>query len=301
MRRDHAEGGSQLTPGVNFVMTDPVPAITEAAATGEIAEIFADIRGVLGVEVVNLIWRHLATIPRALPWAWGILRPLYIDGTIAAEAAALRGDLDLPWLPPFPPEVLAAVGLLDSDISKIRNVLAAYDRTNAMALIALSALLLRLDDEPPSRDAASSRSEESREPPPAIPLPSLLDMADLAPATAELVLTLNRLGTRRGEPILASMYRHLAHWPAYLALAWAMIAPLDADGWLEQAIADAVAKARVRAARVATRLYAPPAESLAPNIRATIRSALEPFTGDTIAKMVVICGALCASSDPVHR
>jgi hypothetical protein len=129
----------------------------------------------------------------------------------------------------------------------------------------------------------------------------LLDMADLAPTTAELVLTLNRLGTRRGEPILASMYRHLAHWPAYLALAWATIAPLDADGSLEQAIADAVAKARVRAARVATRLYAPPAESLAPNIRATIRSAIEPFTGDTIAKMVVICGALCASSDPAHR
>src|SRR5436309_1593830 len=65
----------------------------------------------------------------------------------------------------------------------------------------------------------SSRSEVSRELPPAIPLPSLLDMADLAPTTAELVLTLNRLGTRRGEPILASMYRHLAHWPAYLALA----------------------------------------------------------------------------------
>jgi hypothetical protein len=295
MRRDHAEGGSQLTSGVDLVMTDPVPAITEAAATGEIAEIFADIRGVLGVEVVNLIWRHLATIPRALPWAWGILRPLYIDGTIAAEAAALRCDLDLPWLPRFLPEIITAVGLLDSDISKIRNVLAAYDRTNAMALIALSALLLRLDDEPPSRDAASSRSEESREPPPAIPLPSLLDMADLAPTTAELVLTLNRLGTRRGEPILATMYRHLAHWPTYLALAWAMIAPLDADGSLEQAIADAVAKARVRAARVATQLYVP-TERVSPATRATIRSAVEPFTGDVIAKMIVVCAGLRAAT-----
>jgi hypothetical protein len=69
-----------------------------------------------------------------------------------------------------------------------------------------------------------------------------------------MVLTLNRLGTRRGEPILASMYHHLAHWPAYLALAWAMIAPHDADGSLEQAIADGVAKARVarRARRNAT-------------------------------------------------
>jgi hypothetical protein len=114
-------------------MSDPVPAMPEAAASGEIAEIFADIRGVLGVAVVNLIWRHLATIPRALPWAWGTLRPLCVDGTITADTAALHGDLDLPWLPPFPPEVLAAAGLLDRDISAIRNVLAAYARTNAIA------------------------------------------------------------------------------------------------------------------------------------------------------------------------
>ena len=271
--------------------------MTEAAASGDIAEIFADIRGVLGVAVVNLIWRHLATIPRALPWAWGTLRPLYVDGTLTAEAAALHGDLDLPWLPPFPPEVLAAAGLLDRDISAIRNVLAAYDRTNAMALIALSTLLLRLDDEPLTRHAASSRSEAPRERPSAIPLPALLSMTDLAPATAELVLTLNRLGTRRGDPILASMYRHLAHWPAYLALAWAMIAPLDTDGSLEQAIADAVAKARERAARVATQLCVP-AEWASPTARATIRSAVEPFTGDVIAKMVVICAALRAATGP---
>jgi hypothetical protein len=36
-------------------MRDPVPAIIEAAAIGEIAEIFGDIRHVLGVDVVNLI------------------------------------------------------------------------------------------------------------------------------------------------------------------------------------------------------------------------------------------------------
>jgi hypothetical protein len=58
-------------------MSDPLPAITEAAA---IAAIFADIRQVLGVDVVNLIWRHLATVDGALPWAWQALRPLYVDG-----------------------------------------------------------------------------------------------------------------------------------------------------------------------------------------------------------------------------
>ena len=76
-------------------MSDPVPAITEAAATGEVAKIFGDIRRVLAVDVVNLIWRHLATLDGALPWAWTTLRPLYVDGTIAAEARALHADIDL--------------------------------------------------------------------------------------------------------------------------------------------------------------------------------------------------------------
>ena len=79
-----------MTSSALMNISDPVPAITEAGATGEIAAIFADIRLVLGVDVVNLIWRHLATIPGALPWAWGTLRPLYADGSIAAEAAALQ-------------------------------------------------------------------------------------------------------------------------------------------------------------------------------------------------------------------
>ena len=91
-------------------MSDPVPAIAEASATGAVAEIFADIPTVLGVEVVNLIWRHLATIPDALPWAWGMLRPLYADGTIRAEAQALHTRIALPHLPPFPHDLLAAVG-----------------------------------------------------------------------------------------------------------------------------------------------------------------------------------------------
>ena len=75
---------------------DPVPAIAESEATGDIAELYSDIRATLGVPVVNLIWRHLATFPGALSWAWNSLKPVYDDGTVAAQAAALRADLDIP-------------------------------------------------------------------------------------------------------------------------------------------------------------------------------------------------------------
>ena len=42
-------------------MNDPFPAIAEASAAGETADLFADIRATVGVRVVNLVWRHLAT------------------------------------------------------------------------------------------------------------------------------------------------------------------------------------------------------------------------------------------------
>ena len=91
-----------------------------------------------------------ATIPGALPSAWGILRPPYADGTIAAPASALRDDLDLPCLPLLPAAALSASGLLANDVRTIRTSLAAYNRTNAMALVALSALSLRLDNATPA-------------------------------------------------------------------------------------------------------------------------------------------------------
>ena len=276
-------------------MSDPVPAIGEASATGAMAEIFADIRQVLGVDVVNLVWRHLATIPNALPWAWGMLRPLYVDGTIAEEAQTLHGRLALPHVPPLPQNLLVATGLNGDEQAAIRNILAAYDRTNAMALVALSALLCRLDEPPTAADQpAEERPKPLPEPAP-IPLPPLPGLDTLPEPVANLVLMLNRFGTRRENPVLASMYRHLAYWPGYLALNWALIAPLDADGSLEAAIEDALAKARMQAARLATQLHPPPID---PTTAAAIRAAVEPFAGDVIAKMVVICALLRAATAP---
>jgi len=276
-------------------MSDPVPAIAEASAIGAVAEIFADIRRVLGVEVVNLIWRHLATIPGAVPWAWGMLRPLYADGTIAAEAQALHAELSLPHLPSLPHDLLVAIGLGNDEQATIRNILAAYDWTNAMALVALSALLCRLDEpRAPTGRLVEGRPEPSPKPAP-IPLPPLPGLDTLPEPAANLVLTLNRFGTRRENPVLASMYRHLAYWPGYLALSWALIAPLDADGSLEAAIEDALVKARAQAAHVAAQLHVPPID---PTTAAAIRAAVEPFAGDVIGKMVVICALLRSATGP---
>jgi hypothetical protein len=269
-------------------MSDPVPAIAEAAATGETAALFADIRQVLGVDVVNLIWRHLATIDGALPWAWGTLRPFYMDGSVHREAMTLHGGLALPAMRAIPADVFAGLGLRPDDLTAIRDILAAYDHTNAMAAVALSALRACLDGHA-RRDAQPAEPR----PVPAAPrtkLPRLLDLTDMRAETAALVMALNGFGTRRSGAMLASMYRHLAYWPAYLSFAWLLLAPLDADGRLATAIQQVPRAALARADRLPVRLggsAAPP-----PALAARISAAIEPFVEDVIVKMLVICAFL---------
>src|SRR5271155_4311863 len=81
-------------------------------------------------------------------------------------------------------------------------------------------------------------------------------------------------------------------------LVWTLIAPLNADGSLDRLIAAATNKARARGDRVAARLRTPSGLSIDPALRAATRSAVEPFAGDVIAKMVVICALLRAATGP---
>lgn len=267
-------------------MSDPVPAITEADASGEIATLFADIRAVYGVSVVNLVWRHLATMPGALAHVWGGLRPLYVDGTIAREAAALRAAMAVPCASPVAPGALRAAGLDSVAMQGVRQVMAAYDRTNAMALVALCAARARLAGRP----APAWRSgAESPVPQQAIALPGLVDLAAMRPETAGMVMALNRLGSTKAEPVLASMWRNLAHWPAFLTLAHGVLRPMHDDGRLARAIASGLQLAEARAAALPRVAQVPP---LSPGLADPVDAALALFTGDAIARMLVVTRVL---------
>ena len=269
-------------------MSDPVAAVTEADATGETAAIFADIRAVYGVSVVKLIWRHLATFPGALPWAWGAVRPLYVSGAIARQADTLRATRRLPATPAIPAEVFAAAGLTEADLRQVGTVLDAYERTNPMALVALSVLEQQLDAPAgPAQDMAPVTGAHEA----ALRLPPLMTLDRMAPATAALVLRLNRIGAARPDPVLASMYRNLAWWPSYLALAWAVLAPHGKTPELAAAIQTMRAEARIRAAAIAQ----PPPAALPVEQRAAVAEAIDRFAGDALCRMVVVCAMLRAA------
>lgn len=259
---------------------DPIPAIPEAEATGEIAALYADIRGTLGVPMVNLVWRHLAATDGALAWAWRAVRPLYASGAVAATAAAFRDRLVLPPVPALAPEALSAAGIADSDRPTIRRILVSYDRGNTMNFVALGALQAMVR----GTDGAGERA--GRPPGPAVegPLPPLPSLESLDAPTAALVRRLNAVGAR-DDRVVASLYRHLAPWPALLALLDVAVAPLAGAPAL-LALVDANRETGLTLARgVAASLetQAPPEAVAAP-----LDAALDGFLTHTLGRMVTM-------------
>jgi len=114
--------------------TDPVDAVTEQTASGMIAEIFVDIRQTLDVEVVNLIWRHLATMPGGLEWVWSSLKPLY-EGAAIAPAANIRRHMSLPRVSVISHDTLRVAGIDGEALAGIGAILDSYQHTNALALV----------------------------------------------------------------------------------------------------------------------------------------------------------------------
>ena len=55
---------------------DYIPTVSEKEAEPRVAVIFSDIKTTLGVPFVNLIWKHLATIPGGLELTWSLAKPL---------------------------------------------------------------------------------------------------------------------------------------------------------------------------------------------------------------------------------
>ncbi len=279
-------------PDAGPIAVRTYPAVAEAEATGATAALFAEIRRALGVPVVNLIWRHLATWPGGLEWAWGAVAPLYRSGAAGREGAALLRALPLPDAPGWSRADLRAAGVDEAAERTVRRVLDSYNRSNAMNLVALTALARRLRDGGDSaRGTTPAETGADGGPPMDGALPAPLAPAEMAPAAAELVTRLDGFGEVGEGRIPASMYRHLARWPGFLALAAIRIAPLHEDGRLTGLIAAAGEHALAAAERAAGALAMPGPPPPTPT-RVAVPAALTEFTSTVIAKMVPICALL---------
>ncbi len=223
---------------------DPVSAISEAEATGETAMIFADIRETMQLPLLTSIWRTLVAIPAGLPAAWVAAKPLYQTGQPEAALLQLR-EQALPPIPePLAPGQLACAGVSPHDLPAILSIIDAYNRSNGLNLIALTGLIAMPSGAPPNNPV-----------PPALPpwpeLPPLLAEADMAVDTWTLLQHINRFGAAPPVSGLATLWRHLAHWPGLLALVHAGFSPLHQDGTIQRATVHTLDFAQAAGASIA--------------------------------------------------
>ena len=267
-----------------------LPTVPEPEAVGEIAELYADIRRTLGVSVVNLVWRNLATVPGGLRWAWSSLRPLYSHGAIYAMAESLRKDTRLPQVPPMPRSVLRGAGVDAAAEHAIGALLRNYDRANPLNTIAFSALLARLDGDHGEPDAPPPPLPPLPHASPAEDLPGIVPLDDMTQDTVRLVHTVNRLGGRGCESILVSLPRNLAHWPGFLALYWSIVAPFQETGELGRLVDDVRDRGLREGSRLVGLLGDAPigADVSLPGVRAS----LETLVPGAMTRMIPVVGLL---------
>jgi hypothetical protein len=262
--------------------------LREADAPPETLAVYAALRAASGVPVVNLIWRHLATMPGVLGWAWAATRTVLEDGTVAAARARLGATVRLP------PLAVATAALDAADRAAVLAVVETYNRGNLTNLVLLTALRQEIEaaPRPPAGPVPAGLVPDGPPPGAEAPLPAIPPLPALASLPAETRALVQRLAQRHAGAaaggVVPSLYLHLAHWPGLLQALPGLIGPvLDTLGPLrEAAIAEAVRQAAPIRPRLACGAGVPGGH------RAAVLEALTRFTTAVIPDMVPVGLAL---------
>jgi len=263
--------------------------VKEANATGKVAEIYHDLRHALGVPMVNLLFRHMATVPGCLEWTWSQVGPLYISGQIGHESRKLTDGLLQDLSAVTSGTDLSLAGLNSAAISVIAATLDAYNRANPMNVIGMKLLQRFVSDA--SQDISARRlirkSPPRPEPRELTYLPPMASLDSLDETTIALLRKIAVQVNDRDGPIIPSLLRHLTQWPGFLELFSALVEELRLDERLENESANMEGKAT----KIANQLYREcPDPDQGPPSRKTL-STLEDLTStfpSNICRMTVV-------------
>lgn len=266
--------------------------IPEPAATGSTAELYADIRRVVGVPFVVLIYRYLATVPGRMEEIWAELAPsLASEEGRAARARVEAASALVPGLPrpePIDPGALGAAGIGSAAFAA---TLAGFRRANAANAIALWALLDGVDGERPAPSGPAPSAAE--------PVPPGAAMTDLAALPASTVALLEEMsvplaGDER-PVVVPSLIRYLAHDEALLRAVWGSLRPVVEHPGFPGAVAAVRDLGRELSATLPHRVT-PLAD---PEARATVERFLRAVP--TMLVVGPLLGAITGSGDRVRR
>lgn len=186
--------------------------ISEDEATGEIAEIFAELRVLCGVPYVSAIHRYLAAKPGFLEWAWAAVGRAYRDGSIQEAGWQAAAGLSLPPLDPIPAAALRAWGLDEAARATVRDAAEGFIRVAPVNMVFAGLVKALLDGKAPGGMTICQPWQ-----PPALlpPPPAMVDLAKVDPAARDAVMLFaSQMG---GKPFVPGLYRMLGHWPGLVA------------------------------------------------------------------------------------
>jgi hypothetical protein len=239
--------------------------------------------------MVALIFRHLATRPGVLEWAWGAIGPAWKAGVLQETAWRIAREARLEPIAPMPRAALATLGVDAKAMSDIRSVLEAYNRANPENMLSMLCLLRMLD----GTQGTLALQARSWTPPaaPGLPLP-MIDVTTMSPALSTVLDLVAAPGDPGAPRVVQSLYRHLAQRPAYLALAVTLLRQRFDDGSIDAAAAAITQAMDEAAGQIAPALDA----SRAPD--ASVRGVIARFSGAVIPQMIVV-GRLLEEALPV--
>ena len=223
-------------------MTDPVifEEIPERAALGSVADIYSDIRRVLGVPMVAFVYRALAAAPGRLERVWEALAPNLASVQAQCDAASL--DPPQHWQVAAVPQTALEVARIDS--VRLARTLDGFDRANRLNVIGLHALLAGTPG-----DHTADRGEA-----PSAELHEMLPMADLSSLDPDTITLLERMSAPIAgaqQPILIpSLFRYFAHDRHLLETIARSMGPAIENERFHNAVAAITARARAQSLRL---------------------------------------------------
>ena len=210
-----------------------LPELAETAASGEKARIYAEMRRLGAVPMVALIFRHLATLPGGIEWAWSAIGPAWSSGLLQETAWKIAREAPLEPIAPMPREALAALGVDDKALDEIRIVARAYNLANPVNLLTITCLARMLGG---AKASASLEARAWTPPPTPGPLVAMTDPAAMSPEVSALLDLVAAPGGANGPRVVQSLYRHFGHRPQFLALLVTVLLPRFRDGSIDRSV-----------------------------------------------------------------
>ena len=207
---------------------DPVSVIDEKEAIGETAKIFKDIRETMNIPLITSIWRGLAEIDDSLEKIWTIARPIYETQNPEKKLKEIIEEIKLPLLPKFTDDELSKCRLTPKDWEEILIILKAYNRSNGMNMVVLHSIIKQ--NFPSCLKIQKINKKKIIWP----VLQKLQKKEEIKPNIWQLVCNVNSICAPNGKNShVATLWRHLAHWPFFLEIMYKKLSKLSEERVLQ--------------------------------------------------------------------